>query len=163
MPTSESFRSSDNGPEKRRGEGMEGFTLVEILVVVFIIGLMSALVLPRISVLFERLFVAYRRDDVLRQLADLGPRAVRESRALHLHSTPDPEQAGSARRQSPMPAPEDVRLNLPSGWKVVLDAPINYRFDGVCSGGRVTLDTGSQRYAYRLSPPHCVPSPDDVR
>lgn len=142
---------------------MGGFTLVEILVVVFIIGLMSALVLPRVSVLFERFIVAYRRDDVLRQLADLGPRAVRESRAIHLRSTPEPEPAGSARRQPSPPTPEDVRLDLPSGWKVVLDTPINYRFDGVCSGGRVTLDTGSQRYAYRLSPPHCVPSPDNQR
>lgn len=156
MPISESFRSSGSDAASTGNEGESGFTLVEILVVVFIIGLMSALVLPRVATLFERLIVAYRRDDVLRQLVDLGPRAVRESRSIHLRSTPEPEAATPARRQPP-PPPEEVRLDLPSGWKLVLDAPIDYRFDGVCTGGRVTLDTGSQQYVYRLAPPHCVP------
>jgi hypothetical protein len=42
---------------------------------------------------------------------------------------------------------------------VIADPPIEYRFDGFCVGGRVSILADTVKSEWRLEPPHCLPRP----
>lgn len=70
-----------------------GFTLLEILFVLSILGLLAGLALPRMTALYDSFQWAGERDEALRALADLGLTASRQSREFELTSYPAPENA----------------------------------------------------------------------
>jgi hypothetical protein len=72
---------------------------------------------------------------------------------------PLPVGAGEAAPPPPTRPAEDVRLDLPTGWRVIADPPIEYRFDGFCLGGRVSIQADTVKSDWRLEPPHCLPRP----
>jgi type II secretory pathway pseudopilin PulG len=116
----------------------EGFTLLEILFVLFISGLMIALVGPRIGgriEAYEQNYQFQAIEDGLRQL----PRRVRlMGKPLEL-----PRDMALSDLGDGSPA-----LTLPEGWRLTVAPPLRSSPLGACSGARISVtpvDTGEPR------------------
>lgn len=133
-----------------------GFTLLELLLAMTLMGFLVALVLPRLDQLYLSFVFWLDQDRVEREIASLSGRAYLEGKALRLATWPPPPPVPGA--PAPAPAPgldETVRLVLPQGWRVVVDPPILFRPDGACSGGNVVIESGDVRRSFRLEAPRC--------
>ncbi len=127
-----------------------GFTLVEILVVLVIVGLTTGLVVPRLVDLPQRLQVANERKRLLARIEGLGYRAYTEGRGLTLREPA--RQPGAAAAETP--------LEIPEGWKLGVEAPIQYLANGACGGGVVAITSPrGDEERFRLLPPVCKPEP----
>ncbi len=146
----------------RRRDDSGGFTLLEILLVVAFVGLMVGIAGPRLSTIYDRMMFAYRETDLLRQINDLGVAALARGSDIRL-STQPPMPPASTRPNRPPPAPlrsaEEVKLALPSGWQLIAEPPIEYRLDGFCKGGRISIVAGDRKSDWRLDAPHCIAQP----
>ena len=152
-----------------------GFSLLEVLTVVFIVGLAAAIVLPNFPQLYDRLVYASTRDTLIREINMLPYSAFDQNQDFLLteESTrsrdPGPEGYGNgsffdrsildlegARLPSNIrPAP----LSIPDGWEVRIPQPIFYRASGFCTGGTVTVSVETLQYNYELNPPYCQIEP----
>lgn len=148
-----------------------GFSLLEVLVVVFIIGLASALIMPNFPQLFDRLKYANERDSLLREINTLAYAAYEANQDMVLTEEALPlvangvedvdtvarisaenlEMNGNYRTTNIVP----VILNIPEGWSVLIPLPIVYRASGFCTGGEITILAGQLRYEYELTSPYC--------
>lgn len=145
-----------------RSRPAAGFTLIELLLVLTLMGFLAVLVLPRLDQLYLRFLFWLDQDRIEREIAGLGGRAYLEGKTLKLATWP-PQRPGEQRpgeqrpdQEAPPEAPgEPVRLDLPEGWRVVVEPAIVYRTDGACSGGRVTIESGEARRVWTLEPPRC--------
>lgn len=123
------------------GSGSErGFTLLEVLITLVIVAAVSALLLPRFAAIEAGLRFALSRADIERQIEALTPRAFADGRPMTIGG-----------------AGETILLELPAGWRATTPQPIAIRADGICSGGVLTIDSGSERWDYRLDGPRCMP------
>lgn len=127
---------SDNpGRIAARRQLRAGYSLLEVLIALGVLALASALVVPG---LLASVDAAARRNlliDIDGQLRAARATAVRESRTVSL---------------------EAEALRLPVGWTIESDAPIQFRPDGACTGGRVRFLRPSGRGMERtLEPPRC--------
>ena len=102
-----------------------GFTLIEILVVLVILGFIAGLALPGVQKMMQSARFASERAFILGELGSLGYRAYVTGRPIIL---------GEMRQEGSAPP-----FDLPEGWRLVFPKPISYRFNGLCSGGSVTL------------------------
>ncbi|MBV8889996.1 MAG: type II secretion system protein [Alphaproteobacteria bacterium] len=121
-----------------------GFTLLELVVALAILGLGMTFVLPRLFGWIDRLEFASRRQGVEDSLANIGGEARRIGRTIILRSS----DSGSKSR-------EDARVDLPAGWALTVDPPIAFRYDGLCTGGVIFLKYPGGDQAYRLVAPYC--------
>jgi prepilin-type N-terminal cleavage/methylation domain-containing protein len=119
-----------------------GFTLAELLVALAIMGMVTMLAMPSLARFGDRMTFALGRQDIERQIDQLPQIALSQGRDIVLGS--------SAIADGTYP------VTVPEGWHVNVDASIHYRFDGVCSGGRVSIKLGSFEESYRLAPPLCA-------
>ena len=124
----------------------KGFTLIELVVALAIIGLGLSFVLPRMMAWVDRLAFSTRQQQFEDALAELGNRARRSGRSVVLRST----DLG-AHTNEPSP------IELPSSWSLTVEPPIAFRYDGVCTGGKVRLTFPAGERSYRLQPPYCRP------
>jgi len=157
-----------------------GFTLLELLVVLAIVGFLGAVALPQFSIMRDRLEFALNRESLEQELSALGFRAFNEGRSFILSGQyPKPAQGkATAQLRSEPDAPlyaiaaneimepgqyaallpimaEDAPLDLPKDWKLLVDKPVIYQSSGFCAGGSATLAVGTQRYVYELQAPDC--------
>jgi prepilin-type N-terminal cleavage/methylation domain-containing protein len=119
---------------------MRGFTLLEMLVVLVILGMAAALVAPSLGRTLERVTAAGERDEMARRLAQL-PAAVRA------------EGRGRAWR-----AGEAVALDThawPPGWRVTALTPLRVEASGFCAGGEVQAQGEGGAMRLRLEAPDC--------
>lgn len=130
-----------------------GYSLLEILVVLGILAVLMGLAGPA---LFNRIAVERERAALARVEAALeGLPFEARSRAIDL--------VAGAPGQGPAPYPpasfilpifEAARFDpdpeIPGDWRLVYEAPIWVRHDGVCSGGPVRVEAGEER-AWRLT------------
>jgi len=150
-----------------------GFTLLEVLVVLALVGLLTAVSLPQFGVVRDRLTFTLNRDSFERELGGLSYQAFKEGRALILagkyprspnerpaESSPFSDNVSSfldnaqLRTLQPILA-LDAALNLPEDWRVTVEDPIIYQASGFCGGGKVSLLIGRAQYVYDLKAPTC--------
>ena len=124
----------------------KGFTLIELVVALAIIGLGLSLVVPRMMAWVDRLAFSARQQQFEDALAELGSRARRSGRSVVLRST---DLAAHTNEPSP--------IELPSSWSLTVEPPIAFRYDGVCTGGKVRLSFPAGERSYRLQSPYCRP------
>lgn len=126
----------------RRAEAVRGYTLLELLIVLMLFSLLTALAIPRFVTLYASLTAAYQRDEVLRQIAGLGYRALSQGRELVIGEA---SASGAA------------ELALPEGWSVQAKPPIRYYRNGACAGGALELNAPQGTERLVLIPPLCQP------
>src|SRR5205823_6013857 len=100
-----------------------GFTLIELVVALAVIGLMLGIALPRAAGWLDRLGMSSRQQGVEDALAELAAKARRSGHTISLRSS---EKAGN-----------NAAIELPAGWSLIVDPPIVFRHDGLCTGGTV--------------------------
>jgi prepilin-type N-terminal cleavage/methylation domain-containing protein len=121
-----------------------GFTLIELVVAIAIVGLGLTFVLPRLTGWFDRLAFSLQQERVEETLAELGLKARRSGRTVFLRST----------SLGPNPT-EQAPVELPANWTLTVEPPIAFRYDGVCTGGTVRLSFPTGDKTYRLLAPYC--------
>ena len=165
------------------GPAAPGFTLLELLVVLVLVGLVTTLALPNLDRLQGAVTRKTERDHILDQLAGLGRRAMLERRAYVVFGSgrspeagfpettgrpadaaaPDPRVAPAGDGSGPPPpaSHERYRLDLPDGWEIRLDRPLVVHANGVCLGAGIALyRRGVEDSRIVLEPPYCRVAPD---
>lgn len=153
----------------------KGFTLLEVLVVLTLIGLMAGIVAPDLMTMTDRVEFAMNRERFERGMASLPYDAFRQKKDFMLRSTPKKgeaveeietevaavaleTEAGPQDNLVAMPiVVEPAKLMIPADWILKVEPPILYRKLGYCTGGSVDLQVGQARYVYELKAPDCRP------
>lgn len=108
-----------------------GFTLIEMMAVMVIIGLMSAVVLPSFQRWFDGL-------DGRVQSTELAARLQRLiARAALLGQTFDVTRASASEKM----ADGQTVLTVPEGWQIAESETLRINGSGVCSPGRLKFET----------------------
>ena len=126
--------------------GIRGYTLLELLIVMALIGLMTGIALPRMATLYESFKWAGERDEALLSIAELGYQAYKQGRSFDLSDFPAPEQEQ-----------KNIPLHLPGGWRLSTAKPVHYRHNGICDGGTLRLHFKERTVDIVLQSPHCRP------
>jgi prepilin-type N-terminal cleavage/methylation domain-containing protein len=130
----------------RSGRAVRGFTLIELVVVLALIGLLSAVVAPR---LYNALVAVTTRTQLESLVAQLDLLAYR-SFALGV-----PLQLDDKTFAKVLPDGEPV-LAIPAGWRVATPRTINVALTGFCDGGTVNITApDGASFTVRLSAPTC--------
>lgn len=143
------------------GCSQDGYTLMEIIIVLALLGFMAGLALPRLERLYTSMQQSMQRSEALRCIADLGYQAWSQQQPLTLSRYPAVIDGGSERAQlelasSNLDLTEEI-FPLPENWSVEAESPILYQRNGVCSGGTIIVRYYELESKYTLSAPFCFP------
>lgn len=141
-----------------RSRWASGFTLLEVLVALTILGFVTLAVTPKLASVFDSVTYAMNRGVFEKNLSALTYQALSRGEDLVL-TTIDPYQ--QLVRSRPLPQNQAIyvkpaELPLPEGWALQVLDPIIYRSTGYCVGGVVTAVIGTVTEEYVLAPPMCV-------
>ena len=126
-------------------KGSTGYTLLEIIVIISIMGGIAGLAVPRLSVFYESVKASGEKSEVLRQISELGYKAFEGARGFELVRFPQNEDE------------PDLPLDLPDGWEIFTDQPVRYTAKGICLGGTLYIKNKAGSMRVRLEPPRGIP------
>jgi prepilin-type N-terminal cleavage/methylation domain-containing protein len=124
---------------RHSARGERGFTLVEILLVLVLLGLLLALAAPALGKLYARIGFNSTLQELIGGIGALPLLAY----ALGEEGTLEELAAR--------------HLELPEGWSLVGGKDIYLRANGVCSGGTVRLVWPEGARVLELEAPFCSP------
>ena len=130
-------------PRTRRG-----FTLLEMLFVLVVVGLLVGLTVPRFAAGLEQRELIAQRADIEDQLREL-PRRVR----LNAHPVQLPLDL-----KQPNIGDGFAPLRLPLGWQIAFAPPLEISMLGTCSASTVSVsqpDNPGMDTAYQIAPLSC--------
>ncbi len=131
-----------------RPERSQGFTLLEILMVLMLVGLAGSVVVPRVGGIYDNLVLRSDREELLRDIQGLPARAYAEGRVYA--ARPQATTSNAIMLAS--------ALEVPSGWSLEFSEQLIYRANGFCGGGEMTIShEQDRRWRYILAAPFCVP------
>ena len=144
-------------PESRRNlSNTGGFTLLELIVVLLLVGLVTALAMPNLSQLYTSVTRTAERDYILDQFAGMGQQALLSGQGFVVLGTIGATEARLSQQVSNRDG-QVYELDVPEGWQVRLQEPLIVRGNGVCLGGELTLiRAGKLAYQISLDPPYCT-------
>lgn len=117
--------------------GQRGFTLLELLVVLGLIGLVAGVVAPRFLDLQERLGQRNQLQEIRQRLNGLPLIALRQASPLQIDAKGAP-------------------FEPPLGWRLSARQPIVYQSNGVCLGGELEIWHRQTRlHTLQLQAPYC--------
>jgi len=120
----------------KRHSGSGGYTLLELLVVMLLLGLMMGLVAPRASQWLEAAQVRGWRADLRARIEALPVKAFLAGEPLSIDA---------AQLQQGLPG-------RPGGVELQLAAPLLYSRAGMASGGRMVVIQGASREVWTVQP-----------
>ncbi len=125
-----------------------GFTLLEMLFVLVVVGLLVGLTVPRFAAGLEQRELIAQRADIEDQLREL-PRRVR----LNAHPVLLPLDL-----KKPNIGDGMAPLRLPPGWQIAFTPPLEISLLGTCSASKVLVsqqDNPGMDTAYQIAPLSC--------
>ncbi len=117
-----------------------GFSLVELLIVVSIIGLMMTVVLPVSSDMYYRYKASLKAQELMVVISDLRQESFLYSRNHILSSVSDKMTI-------------DGEIKILAGAVIHIDAPIMFYKNGTTSGGVINLFLDDYAFAVHIKPP----------
>ena len=134
----------------------DGFTLVEVMVVLALLALLAGLAAPNLLRLYDGFERATERARILDQVAGLGERAMLAGEGLVLLGS-DPSDDGDVPGR--FSHYRRLRADVPQGWWVAVAPPLVVHANGACLGATVELGQGETPgtvgEAVQLRAPHC--------
>jgi len=131
-----------------------GFTLLELMVVLVLLGVITSLALPNLTRLYESISLKLERDDIVDQLQGLGGLALSSRQALIVSMRAPIDSSADSGQNYIVHS-----LALPVGWHVELDRDLIVRANGVCLGAEVSIFHLGEVYAVvDLKAPYCAAS-----
>lgn len=136
-----------------------GYTLIELVVVLIIFSLLTALVAPRLTTLYDSIQTNYEKNDVIVRLGSLSYLAFQQGQTYKLSQYPPPSLSKETKEtqqdilklnipslikkekdqnQQFSELPE-IPLELPSHWELKTETPILFHANGVCEGGKAHI------------------------
>ena len=137
MPTWASCLRAD------RGRPQSGFSLLELLVVLFLIGVLAAMVAPRLQRTYEAIASSGDRAEVLRSIEQLPFIARERSQPLALA----PSDAAAAELTA--------LLALPDGWSVAPVTALRVEVNGFCHAATLRVSGAGTVEEWTLAAPDC--------
>ena len=113
-----------------------GYSLLEILVVLAIVSMLTAIILPRLSATYETWQWKNIREDVVQQIKGLALSAYRDGVEYHVN--------GSSQL-----------TDIPSGVVLAFDPELIISNLGVCQGSILTINYKGRESRLQLQPPYC--------
>jgi prepilin-type N-terminal cleavage/methylation domain-containing protein len=146
-----------------------GFTLLEILIVLFIIGLSAAVVFPNLPLIIDRVSYSNKRINLNEQINLLPHIAIRTGRDLVLSENlikkdlinQDPSYISEELHKLALSLSYysvnlyPATIEIPKDWSVQIPDPIIYKASGLCLGGTIRIQTNREAHNITLLPPSC--------
>lgn len=122
-----------------------GYTLLELIIVLVLMGLLMGLTTPRLMQLYESVSFSLQRDEILFQLESLPFSSFQRGEAFKLSQLSE-ESSSSL-------------VSLPEGWAFdpYFAEDVTYSPFGYCSGGEARFTKGTRELVLKLTAPMCRP------
>ena len=120
-----------------------GYSLIELLVVLSLVSLITAIAMPNLVKFYENFSDALTLDDVIGQVNGIGYKVYENGSAYTLNDLSSDSTSVAA-------------ISIPNGWEIDVQKPIEYLPNGSCRGGKLKIFyQGTPRLTSSLSTPYC--------